>query len=182
MRIEELIIEGSVSQIHIAKGADGMYRLQVLPSKDTNHWLGCIFQRYHWSQWIRQVQHSWRDLFRPWYDKYADGMLILQLVHEHDTHSFRRCEQERKPTSFTSVVRQVSQKLASPLSLITQTKLLPVTSLLRSPSLGRCASLTLTRTIDSHSFSFPSQTRLNGFSTATSPLSSRSSLFSRPSR
>jgi len=168
--------------MHNVTGADGMYRLQVLPSKDTNHWLGCIFQRYHWSQWLRQVQHSWRDLFRPWYDKHADGMFILQLVHENDTDSFGRCEQEHKPTSFTSVVRRVSQKLASPLSSITLTKLLPATSLLRSPSLDRCTSLTLARTIDSHSSSFPYQTRLNGFSTATSPLSSKSSLFSRPSR
>jgi len=48
---------------HAYRGAHPR-RLQIVPSQDSNHRMGPIFQRHHWPQWFGKVKHPRCDLFR----------------------------------------------------------------------------------------------------------------------
>ena len=55
MRIEELVLEG-ITIIFVQRYViKNIYRLQVVPSTNTDHWMGFLIQRHYWSQWIRKV-------------------------------------------------------------------------------------------------------------------------------
>lgn len=71
------------------------YRVQILPQPHPDQRLGPVLQRHHRPQWLGQIQHSRRDMFRARYHQRLCGLLLLIC---DASHSLIRALQMRAQT------------------------------------------------------------------------------------